>query len=537
VSAPERVPPGYANAAHDSAHGIRPVTLVAAELVLSAALLVASARELLMRAPGLYFGPFQRDTSVRLWGLALGVGLGLLVARRRASARPALAGAALAVVSLLTSAAPLLFRHAFADAVRFELWALPLLFGTGSVLGLAAALCAAWLLPHGRALGLVTALLSPFSVACVVLVVALALGAVTALPLGHAAPGVGLGLALLAAAAAPLERYLTRRRAGLAQRAVAPAIALLAAALSLLHSEQRLPRHEVMGYGGEVLALGGERQHLALVSHRSHFELYADRTLKLSSIDAHRYAEALVHPALASATRRARVLLLGGGTGVVEREILRWPEVRELVVIATDRALPELARRSPWLAGASAGALDDPRVRSVEAEPLVWLQGTKRRFDVIIADIEDPIGYRQGKHFTRHALGLVAACLETGGAGSLQAPSPLTFPGAYASIGATLRAARLDAAPYHAAVPSLGDAGFFLFASPHAERPLQDRALDGARHLPAQLRFVTRAALPAFFHFPSDLAPALAQNAPLNTLHTQPLVELYGAEHERQPER
>ena len=47
---------------------------------------------------------------------------------------------------------------------------------------------------------------------------------------------------------------------------------------------------------------------------------------------------------------------------------------------------------------------------------------------------------------------------------------------------------------------------------------------------------MTPAAVAAFFHFPADLRQALG-DAPANTLHSQPLVELYAEEHERQPER
>ncbi|HVJ18584.1 MAG TPA: hypothetical protein VM686_24355 [Polyangiaceae bacterium] len=408
---------------------------------------------------------------------------------------------------------------------------------SGGALGVAAVSAIAWLTPHARALGLFVALLSPLPLAVMMFCGALALGAATQLGLAQAGAALGFALGLLAVAAAALELYLTRERPALSARVGAPVVALLCAGLALVRAELQLPHDEVRAYGGDVLAFaGGERQRLALVSHRSHFELYVDRTLKLSSVDAHRYAEALVHPALAVAASRRRILLLGGGTGVIEREILRWSGVETLTVVVTDRTLVELARRSPWLASASTAALADRRVRIVEAEPIVWLASNQARFDAVVADVEDPVGYRQSKHFTRHALGLVAAALADGGVASLQAPSPLTFPHAFASIRTTLLATGLTFAPYHAALPAIGDGGFFLFAAADT-RSLLDRATEGAQHLPAGLRYVTPRALPSFFHFAADLGPALADGVPPNTLHTQPLVELYGDDHERQPER
>jgi spermidine synthase len=329
-----------------------------------------------------------------------------------------------------------------------------------------------------------------------------------------------------------LERYLTRRVLPAWLRVGVPLLAVAASTAALVRAERVLPRTEARIYSGDVLVFsGGERQRLALVSHRSYFELYLDRTLKLSGVDAYRYAEVLVHPALAASQRRERVLLLGGGTGVVEREILRWPEVHSLTVVVTDRTLSELARRSPWLRAANAAVLDDPRVQVVEAEPIVWLGRERSLYDAIIADLDDPIGYRQSKHFTRHTFHSIAARLTPGGVGSVQAPSPLTFHAAYASVFSTLRAAGLQTAPYHAPLPTLGEGGFFLFGA-SSSGALAERASSGGAMLPAGLRFLTAAGMQALFHFSADLKPSLAPDAPANTLHDQPLVELYAREHE-----
>ncbi|MEZ4393312.1 MAG: hypothetical protein R3A48_19680 [Polyangiales bacterium] len=44
--------------------------------------------------------------------------------------------------------------------------------------------------------------------------------------------------------------------------------------------------------------------------------LFLDGNLQFASWDEHRYHEALVHPAMAAAPRRARVMILGGGDGL-----------------------------------------------------------------------------------------------------------------------------------------------------------------------------------------------------------------------------
>ncbi|MEJ7717869.1 MAG: hypothetical protein WKF31_07810 [Thermoleophilaceae bacterium] len=64
--------------------------------------------------------------------------------------------------------------------------------------------------------------------------------------------------------------------------------------------------------------------------------LFLNGDLQFSSIDEYRYHEALVHPALAGP--RESVLVLGGGDGLALREILRYPDVRRVVLVELDRA-------------------------------------------------------------------------------------------------------------------------------------------------------------------------------------------------------
>ena len=205
-----------------------------------------------------------------------------------------------------------------------------------------------------------------------------------------------------------------------------------------------------------------ELQQYSVTSGQDAFELFVDGKLKASTLDEVRYFEALVQPALALSKRRSRVLLLGGGTGLAEREVLRHDGVEALTVVVVDRALVDLSRRLRWVSRRADGALGSGRVRVVEREPIVWLAETDQRFDVAIVDLPDPEGYLEGKSYSRYFFRAVAARLAPEGVIAVQGMSPFEAPSSFATVLATVQAAGFRTAAYHAAVPTIGDWGFVL---------------------------------------------------------------------------
>ena len=74
-------------------------------------------------------------------------------------------------------------------------------------------------------------------------------------------------------------------------------------------------------------------QRIVLTRWKDDVRLYLDGNLQFSTKDEYRYHESLVHPALDLARPRASVLVLGGGDGLAAREILKYEEVEEVVVV------------------------------------------------------------------------------------------------------------------------------------------------------------------------------------------------------------
>ncbi|MET0390038.1 MAG: hypothetical protein ABW321_28955, partial [Polyangiales bacterium] len=63
-----------------------------------------------------------------------------------------------------------------------------------------------------------------------------------------------------------------------------------------------------------------------------------------SERDEAHYHEMIVHPALTSAPRIQRVLVIGGGDGGTIREVLRHPEVQHVTLVELDKLVVDVSK-------------------------------------------------------------------------------------------------------------------------------------------------------------------------------------------------
>jgi spermidine synthase len=275
-----------------------------------------------------------------------------------------------------------------------------------------------------------------------------------------------------------------------------------------------------------VYAKESPYQRIILTRGRGSFQLFLNGNLQFSSADEYRYHEALVHPAFAIHPGAKRVLVCGGGDGLAVREILRHPEVQEVVLVDLDPAMTDMARRNPLVSELNRHSLDDQRVKVINADAFVWLaeQAPKEHpapFDLALVDFPDPNTFALGKLYTTRFYKLLKARLAPDAAVSIQSTSPLMARRSYWCIAKTVEAAGFHIRPYHLAVPSFGVWGFVL-ASPAAfEVPA--KTLPGLHHLSDE-------ALAAMFAFPTDMGPLPSE---VNRLDNQVLVQLYTHEWRR----
>ncbi len=257
-------------------------------------------------------------------------------------------------------------------------------------------------------------------------------------------------------------------------------------------------------------------QRIVLTRWGDDVRLFLDGNLQFSAADEYRYHEPLVHPAMSLARSREAVLVLGGGDGLVAREVFKYTDVRRLVLVDIDPVITNLARTHPALLGVNQNSLSDPRLELVNQDAFTYLADTADLFGVIIIDLPDPDNESLGKLYSREFYKLARRHLARGGVLATQATSPYFARETYWSIVHTIADVGLKTWPYHVYVPSFGDWGFVLAA---------EHSLEPARFTPTTpQRYLTPKLLAASFLFDSDTAEVATE---VNTLDNQIILTYY----------
>jgi spermidine synthase len=260
---------------------------------------------------------------------------------------------------------------------------------------------------------------------------------------------------------------------------------------------------------------------------RNDVRLFIDGHLQFSSVDEHRYHEALVHPAAAASPGARRALILGGGDGMTAREVLKYPSIERVDLVDLDEEMIRLFRDRSVLSPLCGEALSDPRVHVRVLDAGKFLEGTDESWDLIFIDLPDPNTLSLSRLYTTSFYRLLSKRLNENGIAVTQATSPFYAADAFWCIVETWRSAaigpeeegRFNVYPYHAYVPSFGDWGFVM-ASRRAIRPERLKVPQGV-----PLRFLTNEVLPTLFVFPAD--SLAGPNVQPNRLDDQVLAQYY----------
>src|SRR5438445_2789509 len=113
--------------------------------------------------------------------------------------------------------------------------------------------------------------------------------------------------------------------------------ALVALGLGMAGAERISAAADNNLYADEViLSKETPYQRIVLTLWKDDIRLFLNSHLQFSSRDEYRYHEALVHPGLAAIPAPRRVLVLGGGDGLAVRELLKYPQVESITLVALD---------------------------------------------------------------------------------------------------------------------------------------------------------------------------------------------------------
>lgn len=112
------------------------------------------------------------------------------------------------------------------------------------------------------------------------------------------------------------------------------------------------------------------------------------------------YHEYFVHiPVMLSGKVPKKVLVLGGGDGMLDRELLKYDQVEQITHVDLDQKIIELASDGV-LAEINENALLDEKVKIVIADGYSYVKNSKEIFDAIYIDFPTPVDYNLARLYS-----------------------------------------------------------------------------------------------------------------------------------------
>jgi len=305
-----------------------------------------------------------------------------------------------------------------------------------------------------------------------------------------------------------------------------------------LKAEQSLYRDQV------IYSATSPYQRIVLTKSKAgNLRCYINGHLQFSQGDEYIYHELLTHPAMALNERRERILILGGGDGLALREVLKYPEVREVTLVDLDPMMTEMSSNQEDMVALNEGAFSDervalkitpakgkgaketipvpdraerflppgvemPEVEIIHQDASRYVAEATGSYDVVILDFPDPSSPGLAKLYGLAFYGQLVGLLNEGGIIIQQSTSPWHAREAYLYVGRTMEAAGCATIPLRANVPSFGDWGWWLAAPGEQKTSSQlKEALQGVARFKVPTRYLNRETLGAALVFaPGSLA-------------------------------
>ena len=140
------------------------------------------------------------------------------------------------------------------------------------------------------------------------------------------------------------------------------------------------------------------------------------------------YHEFFAHvPVLLHGTVPDRVLVMGGGDGLLIRELLKYTELDAINHVDLDPVLISLAKTHPTLTGMNGHALEDPRVHTVIGDAYQHIRNHPERYDAIYLDFPYVMDYNLSRLYSREFFHFVREHLTEGGYAVFDAPNSDLF--------------------------------------------------------------------------------------------------------------
>ena len=216
-------------------------------------------------------------------------------------------------------------------------------------------------------------------------------------------------------------------------------------------------------------------QKITITQWKNDYWLYINGNEQLSTFDEFLYHEPLVHPVMNLVKEHKNILILGGGDGFAVKELLKYPEVEEIVMVDLDPAMTDLGKDNPIMRKFNNDSMHSDKLEIINMDGFNYLEDINKFFDVIIVDLPDPKSVELNKLYTKEFYQLALFKLRPNGMIITQAGSPYYATKAFKCIDKTMLAAGFNTLKLHNQVLTLGEWGWILGSKTQEEKLLKKR--------------------------------------------------------------
>lgn len=190
--------------------------------------------------------------------------------------------------------------------------------------------------------------------------------------------------------------------------------------------------------------------------------LKLDRCFQTSEKDDFFYHEAMTHPAMSAHHMPKNILIIGGGDGGILKNVIWHKSVKSVKLVEIDEGVIRFSKE--YLKSIHQNSLSDVKAKIIIGDGKKFIEKTKEKFDIIIADLTDPIGPAKAL-YTREFYKKVSTRLCKNGIFSSHLDLVTTRPQLSRWIYQNLRAAFKFARPFVSYIPLYGSLMAFCINS------------------------------------------------------------------------
>jgi len=157
-------------------------------------------------------------------------------------------------------------------------------------------------------------------------------------------------------------------------------------------------------------------------SYPDGYALYLNGDYQFFSSYEEVYHEYFVHVPIIANKVPKKVLVLGAGDGLINRELLKYKDVESITLVEIDSKIIQVSMTHPVIRRMNRDSLKDPRVTVKVMDAFYFVKTTQETYDAIFMDFPVPKNYNLSKLYSMEFYSFVRKCLKKDGFVVIDAP-------------------------------------------------------------------------------------------------------------------